>query len=69
MHDRVGGPTCPKLTLDEVVDKEPASLKRSIGRSRLVVVHGREIDVAGEAGVSLDEFDKAIHKIRAAWLR
>lgn len=69
MHDRVGGPTCPKLSLDEVVDKEPASLKRSIGRSRLVVVHGREIDVAGEAGVSLDEFDKAIRKLRAAWLR
>jgi hypothetical protein len=67
MHDRVGGGTCPLLNLDEVVGRDPASLKRSIGRARLVVVHGREIDVAGEAGVSLDEFDKAVRKIKAAW--
>jgi len=62
-----GGSTCPLLTLDEVVERDPASLKRSVGRARLVVVHSREIDVAGEAGVSLDEFDKAIRKIKAAW--
>jgi len=67
MQDRVGGSTCPLLTLDEVVERDPASLKRSVGRARLVVVHSREIDVAGEAGVSLDEFDKAIRKIKAAW--
>ncbi|NCY03570.1 MAG: BREX-6 system phosphatase PglZ, partial [Planctomycetia bacterium] len=67
MHDRVGGSTCPLLALDEVVGRDPASLKRSIGRARLVVVHSREIDVAGEAGVSLDEFDKAVRKIKAAW--
>jgi len=67
MHDRVGGSTCPLLTLDDVVERDPGSLKRSIGRARLVVVHGREIDVAGEAGVSLDEFDKAVRKIKAAW--
>lgn len=67
MHDRVGGGTCPLLTLDDVVDRDAASLKRSIGRARLVVVHGREIDVAGEAGVALDEFDRAIRKIKAAW--
>ena len=67
MHDRVGGSTCPLLALDDVVGRDPASLKRSIGRARLVVVHSREIDVAGEAGVSLDEFDKAVRKIKAAW--
>ena len=67
MHDRVGGSTCPLLSLDDVVERDPGSLKRSIGRARLVVVHGREIDVAGEAGVSLDEFDKAVRKIKAAW--
>jgi len=67
MHDRVGGSTCPLLSLDDVVERDPGSLKRSIGRARLVVVHGREIDVAGEAGVSLDEFDKGVRKIKAAW--
>lgn len=67
MHDRVGGGTCPLLTLDEVVGTEVATVKRKIGRSRLVVVHSREIDVAGEAGVSLDEFDKAVRKIKTAW--
>jgi len=67
MHDRVGGGTCPLLTLDDVVDRDATSLKRSIGRARLVVVHGREIDVAGEAGVGLDEFDRAVRKIKAAW--
>jgi hypothetical protein len=67
MHDRVGGGTCPLLTLDEVVGADVAAVKRKIGRARLVVVHGREIDVAGEAGVSLDEFDKAVRKIKTAW--
>jgi hypothetical protein len=67
MHDRVGGGTCPLLTLDDVVERDAASLKRSIGRARLVVVHARDIDVAGEAGVGLDEFDKAVLRIKAAW--
>ena len=32
MHDRVGGATCPLLTLEEVVTRESTSLKQSIAR-------------------------------------
>lgn len=67
MHDRVGGATCPGFTLDEVVSRDVASLKRSISQARLVVVHSREIDEAGEKGVGPAVFDLALQKLRAAW--
>jgi hypothetical protein len=67
MHDRVGGATCPWLTLDEVVSQDVASLKRSVSQARLVVVHSREIDEAGEKGIGPAVFDLALQKLRAAW--
>ncbi len=67
MHDRVGGATCPWLTLDEVVSRDTASLKRSVSQARLVVVHSREIDEAGEKGIGPAVFDLALQKLRAAW--
>lgn len=67
MHDRVGGGTCPWLTLDQVVNGDSASLKRSIAQARLVVVHSTEIDNAGEKGVGLAAFDQALQQLRAAW--
>ena len=67
MHDRVGGVTCPWLTLEEVVSRDSASLKRSIAQARLVVVHSQEIDNAGERGVGIAVFDHALQKLRAAW--
>ena len=67
MHDRVGGATCPWLTLDEVVSRDNGSLKRSIAQARLVVVHSQEIDNAGEKGVGPAVFDHAMQKLRAAW--
>ena len=67
MHDRVGGATCPWLTLDEVVSRDVASLKRSVAQARLVVVHSREIDEAGEKGVGPAVFDLVLQKLRAAW--
>ena len=67
MHDRVGGPTCPLLTLDDVVTREATSLKQSIARARLVVVHSNEIDRAGEQGVGPAVFDQVMNKLRAAW--
>jgi hypothetical protein len=67
MHDRVGGATCPWLTLDEVVSRDSGSLKRSIAQARLVVVHSLEIDNAGEKGVGPAVFDHAMQKLRAAW--
>ena len=67
MHDRAGGATCPWLTLDEVVSRDVASLKRSVSQARLVVVHSREIDEAGEKGIGPAVFDLALQKLRAAW--
>ena len=67
MHDRVGGGACPWVTLEEVVTRDSASLKRSIAQARLVVVHNREIDSAGEAGVGPAVFDDVMQKLRAAW--
>ena len=67
MHDRVGGAACPWLTLEDVVSRDSASLKRSIAQARLVVVHNREIDNAGEGGVGPAVFDQLMQKLRAAW--
>jgi hypothetical protein len=67
MHDRAGGAACPWLTLDEVVSRDVASLKRSVSQARLVVVHSREIDEAGEKGIGPAVFDLALQKLRAAW--
>ena len=67
MHDRVGGPTCPWLTLDEVLNREVAGIKRSVAQARLVVIHSREIDEAGEKGAGLAVFDLVLQKLRAAW--
>ena len=67
MHDRAGGATCPCLTLDEVVSRDVAWLKRSVSQARLVVVHSREIDEAGEKGIGPAVFDLALQKLRAAW--
>jgi len=67
MHDRVGGTACPWLTLEDVVSRDSASLKRSIAQARLVVVHNREIDNAGEGGVGPAVFDQVLQKLRAGW--
>lgn len=67
MHDRVGGSACPWLTLEDVVTRDSASLKRSIAQARLVVVHTREIDSAGEGGVGPAVFDQVMQRLRAAW--
>jgi hypothetical protein len=67
MHDRVGGVTCPWLTLEEVVSRDSTSLKRSVAQARLIVVHSQEIDNAGEKGVGPAVFDHVMQKLRAAW--
>lgn len=67
MHDRVGGGTCPWLTLEEVVCRDSNTLKRTIAQARLVVVHSREIDKTGENGVGPAVFDHVMQKLRAAW--
>ena len=65
--ERVGGSTCPRLTLDEVVDRDNTALKKTIAQAKLVVVHSMEIDNAGEKGVGPAVFDHVMQKLRAAW--
>ena len=67
MHGRIGGGTCPWLTLEDVVSRDSASLKRAVAQAHLVVVHSQEIDNAGEKGVGPAVFDHVMQKLRAAW--
>ncbi|MCA9517084.1 MAG: BREX-6 system phosphatase PglZ [Myxococcales bacterium] len=67
MHARVGGATCPWLTLDEVESRDAASLKRAIAQARLVVVHSQEIDAAGEKGLGPKVFATVLRQLRTAW--
>jgi len=67
MHDRVGGDACPWLSLADVLSRTPASLKKSIARARLVIVHSMEIDEAGEKGAGPAVFDTALQKLKTAW--
>ncbi|MFT4628840.1 MAG: hypothetical protein ACI8PZ_007536 [Myxococcota bacterium] len=67
MHDRVGGATCPWLTLNEVLSRDSTSLKQAVARANLVVVHSLEIDKAGENGVGTHVFPGVLRDLRAAW--
>lgn len=69
IQDRLGGATCPWMTLKEVTERDVTSLKRGIARAKLVVVHSVEIDKAGESGVGLMGFDPALRMLREAWHR
>jgi PglZ domain len=67
MHERVGGATCPHLSLEEVIDRTASSLRQTISRAKLVVVHCEGIDKAGEKGVGLAVFERELQNLRAAW--
>jgi len=67
MQGRVGGATCPLLSLKDVLERDATSLKQSIGRARLVIVHSTEIDDAGEKNVGPSVFQQVLQKVRAAW--
>jgi hypothetical protein len=67
IHARVGGGTCPWMSLEEVLSRDAARLKQAVARARIVVVHSLEIDNAGEKGAGPAFFDHAIQRLRAAW--
>jgi hypothetical protein len=66
-RERVGGATCPWLSLEDVVNRDNTTLKKTIAQAKLVVVHSEEIDKAGEKGVGPSVFDHVLQKLRAAW--
>lgn len=67
MHERVGGANCPWLSLEEVVSRDAASLRQSVSKAKLIVIHGEEIDKAGENNVGPSVFDDVMSRLRAAW--
>jgi hypothetical protein len=67
MYERVGGGTCPWLSLGEVVNRDSVSLKRAIAQARLLVVHSQEIDNAGENGNGPSVFEDVLQMLVAAW--
>ncbi len=69
MQARTAGGICLKLSLEEVTSLKADTLKKKVEQSRLLMVHSREIDDAGEKGVGLDVFDRVLQSLRAAWHR
>ena len=67
MQARVGGRTCPWLSLDEVLRRDPAKLKKTVAGANLVIVHSTEIDDAGEKGVGPTVFPRVLQQLQAAW--
>ncbi len=55
------------LTLAEVCEASTAGLTKDVKAHRLVVVHSKEIDDAGEANVGLPTFESTLRQIKAAW--
>ncbi len=60
------GRNAPIFDLSAVCAMDAKTLKREVEKSALIVVHGREIDDAGEAGVGLKTFEAQIRDLRAA---
>lgn len=69
MQARTAGGICLKLSLEVVTSLKADTLKKKVEQSRLLMVHSREIDDAGEKGVGLDVFDRVLQSLRAAWQR
>lgn len=67
MGMRSQGKPALRLTLTEVCDKDIETLKRQVAQSRLVLVHSREIDDAGEAGLGLQTFENTLRQLQSAW--
>ena len=66
MHGRIGGRTCPRKTLDEVINLDKKKLISVNGQASLMIVDSREHDRAGHAGVGPSVFDKTLQDLRAA---
>jgi hypothetical protein len=65
MAARVGKQTSG-MTLAEVRETSAATLKNKVAQCQLLVVHGTEIDDAGEAGVGIDVFEKVLRDVASA---
>jgi hypothetical protein len=64
---RTGAKQSVLLQLGEVCELEPEKLKRKLASARVVVVHGTEIDDAGEANVGPATFEVFLRQLRTAF--
>ncbi|MGB3294137.1 MAG: BREX-6 system phosphatase PglZ [Phormidesmis sp.] len=55
------------LTLSEVCEKSTKSLKSTLAKINLLVVHSKEIDDAGEANVGIVTFERWLQQLKSAW--
>jgi len=69
MQARTASGTCLKLSLEEVTSLKADTLKKKVEQARLLMVHSREVDDAGEKGVGLDVFERVLRDLRSAWQR
>lgn len=67
LREALGSTTLPWLKLEELPHAEAASLKRQIAQAKVFVVHGTEIDKAGESGAGLHTFERALQRIHSAY--
>lgn len=68
MGERAIGENARLVKLAEVVDAPARRLTDWVKKGpKLIVVHGLEIDDAGEAGFGLATFEQTLRHIRAAW--
>ena len=71
--ERLVDPSAPsarkvgQYTLAEVCNRTLESLRMGHGGANLLIVHGREVDEAGEHGMGLASFDTWLGQIVAAW--
>jgi hypothetical protein len=68
MGERSVGKSALLLKLADLWDAPLDRLKRQVAQGRLIVVHGREIDDAGEANLGLSVFEQTLRQLRAACL-
>ncbi len=70
MGERAIGEGARLVKLDEVTDAPTRKLNEWAKKApRLLVVHGLELDDAGEAGFGLATFEHTLRQVRAAWHR
>ncbi len=69
ISQRVGMSPVPWWKLEDVIAQEPEALRRKLAGARVLVVHSREIDSAGHAGIGIAHFDSLIGQLVAAFHR
>lgn len=68
MGERAIGESARLVKLDEVIDAPRKRLHEWVKKGpKLIVVHGLEIDDAGEAGFGLGTFEHTLRQVQAAW--